>query len=382
MSVSKSLIFSIVLAILSFLIYVTTISPTVNFIDSGELITVCHTLGIAHPTGYPLYTIIGRILSLIPVQTAACRINLLSAVLGAGAVFFVSLTTMALLRDKSHLLRCAAAILSAAFLALSRTTWDVSTQAEVYALTVFLYSALIYMALEGWRRGGPGIFLLTAYLYGLSFGNHMMVVLLFPSLLFAAVRCRANFPWKRPAFLLATVLLFTLGLSVYVYLPVRSSLEPVLNWGRPVNIERFIAHVSGWQYRVWMFAEGAEVFFSRLITYWSRITGEFTTAGAVCAVIGLVGMLNRQRDEFMFLMITFAAGLFYAVNYDIPDIDPYYLPTYVCLSLMAGVGIVRFLDIPQPLRELPPGRQEPEPLRLPLWPQHAERDGKGILCPH
>ncbi|MDH4222727.1 MAG: DUF2723 domain-containing protein [candidate division Zixibacteria bacterium] len=58
--------------------YLLTLCPAISWIDSGELSVVCHTLGIAHPTGYPLYTLIGKVFSLIPVGTVIFRFNLLS----------------------------------------------------------------------------------------------------------------------------------------------------------------------------------------------------------------------------------------------------------------------------------------------------------------
>src|SRR5438874_2581174 len=67
-------------------IYLFTVSPTVNFIDSGELITALHEPGIVHPPGYPLYTLLGYVASHFPVGEVAWRVNLFSAFWGALAV--------------------------------------------------------------------------------------------------------------------------------------------------------------------------------------------------------------------------------------------------------------------------------------------------------
>ena len=74
-----------------FIIYLITIAPSVVQIDSGELAAVQATLGIAHPTGYPLFTIIGYIFSLIPLPfTKIYQLNLLAAVFcSAGIGVFV-----------------------------------------------------------------------------------------------------------------------------------------------------------------------------------------------------------------------------------------------------------------------------------------------------
>src|SRR5688572_33448599 len=60
--------------------YVATLYRTVPGGDSGELTLVAATLGVAHPPGYPLFTLLGKLFSLIPLGTVAWRINLLSAV--------------------------------------------------------------------------------------------------------------------------------------------------------------------------------------------------------------------------------------------------------------------------------------------------------------
>lgn len=64
-------------ALPSYILYVRTLAPTVTSEDSGELITAAYTLGIAHPPGYPLWCILGKLFSLIPLGNVAWRVNLL-----------------------------------------------------------------------------------------------------------------------------------------------------------------------------------------------------------------------------------------------------------------------------------------------------------------
>ena len=68
-------------------VYLATVSPTVNFIDSGELITAVHEPGVVHPPGYPLYTLLGYVVShALWWGEVAWRVNALSAFFGALAV--------------------------------------------------------------------------------------------------------------------------------------------------------------------------------------------------------------------------------------------------------------------------------------------------------
>src|SRR5690242_10984557 len=75
-----------ILSVLWFLIYLTTVSPTVNFIDSGELISAAYEPGIAHAPGYPLYVLMGYVATHLLWGDVAWRLNVLSAFWGALAV--------------------------------------------------------------------------------------------------------------------------------------------------------------------------------------------------------------------------------------------------------------------------------------------------------
>src|SRR5690606_14568872 len=72
---------------IAFIVYLTTIAPSVIQIDTGELAAVQSTLGIAHPTGYPLFTILGYLFSLIPLPFSKIfQLNLLTAIYCSAAV--------------------------------------------------------------------------------------------------------------------------------------------------------------------------------------------------------------------------------------------------------------------------------------------------------
>src|SRR5512139_2944897 len=81
-------------ALAAFLVYALTLSPTVAWVnqgeDSGDLLVAAATLGIPHPTGYPLFTLLGRVASLVPLGSLAFRINLVAALAGAIGVFFLA----------------------------------------------------------------------------------------------------------------------------------------------------------------------------------------------------------------------------------------------------------------------------------------------------
>ncbi len=67
------------------LVYIRTLLPGSSFGDWGEMQMIPAQLGVPHPTGYPLYVLLGKAFSLLPIGSVAYRANLLSAVAAAGA---------------------------------------------------------------------------------------------------------------------------------------------------------------------------------------------------------------------------------------------------------------------------------------------------------
>ena len=68
------------LAGIVFAVYAAGACHTIYVGDSGDLVTAVYVLGIPHPTGYPLYVLLGKLWSvLIPVGTVAWRMSLFSA---------------------------------------------------------------------------------------------------------------------------------------------------------------------------------------------------------------------------------------------------------------------------------------------------------------
>ena len=86
-------ILSILVLIISFIVYFDTMAPSVSYWDCGEFIAVSYTLGVPHPPGSPLFLLLGRIASMIPFsEDIAFRVNILSPIASAFAVFFLYLS--------------------------------------------------------------------------------------------------------------------------------------------------------------------------------------------------------------------------------------------------------------------------------------------------
>ena len=329
-------------------VYLFTLSPTVQFIDSGELAVVCRTLGIAHPTGYPLYTLLGRLFSLLPLKDIIFRVNLMSLVficVGNLMLFLIFLTLNRSFNKKKEnpsRIEIWSAFLATLIFSFTPTLWSQAVSNEVYALNVLLFNLILLLVLI-WRNsprepGGERNLCLLIFIYALSFGNHMSTALVLPALLFILIITYGKnlFSTKR---LITWLGLFFLGLTIYIYLPVRSSQNPIMDWGNPESWATFKRHVTGWQYQVWMFAGSADVLVSNLKNFARLFFHQFPLYLLPLSILGIWRLFIRDRRILIFFSILFLAHVFYGINYEIPDIDAYFLGAFVVNAIFIGTGL-------------------------------------------
>ncbi|HEX2984056.1 MAG TPA: DUF2723 domain-containing protein, partial [Ignavibacteriales bacterium] len=208
----------LLLFIAVFAVYMFTLAPSVTQIDAGELAAAQATLGIAHPTGYPLFTIIGYLFSKLPLPLRIItQLNILAALWCAlGAVIFAltiklildNLQAFAGKKNKSEekkskkskskqkdilpaqtayapdgKVKIAVSLLSGALLAFSETYWLQSASVEVYSLHIFLILMALYCLLNAWLKEEFSVksWLIFAGVLALSFSNHMTTLLILPA---------------------------------------------------------------------------------------------------------------------------------------------------------------------------------------------------------
>ncbi len=379
--------YKIILTVIIFIVYMVTLAPSVQQIDSGELAAVQCTLGIAHPTGYPLFTMVGYIFQLIPLPLSSIlKLNILSAIWSCVSIYFfllsmqlvfekiyVNLYLRSSFKKKSRFRKTQSAAVgiidqqhleilavsgSGLILAFSKTFWMQSTGVEVYSLHMAIISAAIYLLFRILFKTEKNIakatenWMIVAMVLALGFSNHMTTLLILPA---AAVLF-----YEKERLNLATLRIFGTSALVFIiiliffysYLPTRASMSPALNWGDPSNIENIIRHVSGQQYQVWLFSS-VGVAKENLLKFYEMLQTEFFIPVFLFIAVGLFELLLRSRILFFFVIIAFISTVFYSINYDINDIDSYYLLAYYSLAVISFFGIIvvfkflRLLAIPR-----------------------------------
>lgn len=323
-------------------VYGLTLSPTVGAGDSGELILAAHSLGIPHPPGYPLWTLLARAAAALPWGTVALRVNALSAVLAAFAAGLFYLLAARCGLPKAG--RLAATLIFAG----STLLWDSAVQAEVYSLATVAFVALSLAAFAARSKGGASaradaIFFFTA---GLALLAHQ--TLLFPAVVLAIwVLARRMSPGRAAAALAWGAV----GFSIVLALPIRSAAHPWFDWGQDHNL------ASLWDNLIRRNYGGLRQNAFRL----DRTVGEIVcmgglvaaSCGAVGASLAALGAVIAGRRRTALLPLTAAslaipAALIAFVGFT-PDaehlaqIGPFLIPCVAVLALWAGAGLGRGL---------------------------------------
>lgn len=236
---------AVVAGLVAAALYVSTLCPTVPAGDSGELITACHTLGVAHPPGYPLFTLIGAAADRVSdAGEPAARVNLGLALVGAVAAAL----TFLLARRVSG--RGWPAAAGAATSALAVVTWRHASGAEVFGLNVALNvgAVLAVLALHDALGAGrpPGRrAVVVGLLFGLGMSNHHTTSLVALTCVAALVggvivgRYRAAAATRAVGWALVGAVV---GLLPYLYLPWAAARDPLLAWGDTATWDGFWHH--------------------------------------------------------------------------------------------------------------------------------------------
>jgi transmembrane protein TMEM260 (protein O-mannosyltransferase) len=337
------------LALVLFCLYAITAPRSIALEDDGLFILSSYFLGIEHPPGYPLHTVLGKLFTYLPVGSVAYRVHLLSGVLGGLSCAALWMCARVLMPGRLP------AYVAALGLGFSSVFWSQAIIAEVYTLNTLFFFSLVYLGL---RLMPPGTdvavvpqatrrLAILALLFGFSLANHWPLMLLvapgFAVLLFPLLR-------KKLAALPLFVVMVAIGLLPYVWLvllswsgliisfygPLESWNEfwyfvsrqgyanvdtsPATNWLDHLSYFRFIGQVVLLQFAVIGAAIAAIGFWQQWRAWGARVSTFFTLA---------------------FVMPSFALTLLLGFEYDALHkhmFHVYPLPAYGVVALWMGLG--------------------------------------------
>ena len=339
-----------------FVIYALGACPTVYVGDSGELSTAVRVLGIPHPSGYPLYVLLGKLFTLlVPFGSFAWRLSLFSAAASAGAA--AGLYRL----GRSMGLGAAAAGAGALTAAFSPSLWAEANVQRVYGLNALF---VVGVAAAAWRwtsARSPYALVLGFFLCGLGASNHTFMAI--PAVALGALVILVEPGVLRRSVAPISAGAFALGLLPYLYLPIRSRQDPPLDWGNPETPQAVLNVVlrrDFWERRY--IEKPIDVVV--IVWDWLRSFGpELAYMGAALAGLGILvwaaGWVGRARGSaedqdgspqparrerlFVVFPLLVMAGNVAALaahgsRTDIFVWHRYYIPSYLMAALFSAVG--------------------------------------------
>jgi hypothetical protein len=329
----------LIVGAVAFVAYLRTLMPGIAFGDWGEMQTVPHILGIAHPTGYPTYILLAWLTELIPIGSVALRANLLSAVLVSLAVAIATAITIRL--GVRPLIAIAAGIATAAV----GTVWAAATVAEVNPLHLFFAAALLHRALVWEERRRVRDLALGGLLVGLSLGNHLLTVFIAPFVALFVLWVGRREIIARPWILLAAGGATLLGLLVYLYIPIAASRSPALPYNHPVTLDAVWWLVSGTQFRGqfdFLSAAGPGRFIDSLPSLWNLLVSRATPILPLLGFGGLAVLLWRRPAFGLMSIAILVLGLYVWANY--LELEHYLLVPWLIIGIGAAVALDAIAD--------------------------------------
>ena len=319
--------------------YALTLCPTVYVGDSGEMATLAHTLGVAQPTGFPLYCLLGKIATLVPCGAVAARVNALSAL-------SLALAGLAAYRIAARYAAAPFALAGSLLFTLGQTAWSQATIARTYPLTLALTAVGLDLALTCATRPGSRRFLALALLAGFTLGTHLLALLLGPIVLYVWLRE----PLSRKA---AALALTALGLSLYAYLPLRAPVTAYNAYGPLDTAGQLADYLRQKRYATKQFARsGANLAaFARILG--RRLVCEHPLPWLTLplALAGLAVAARRHPVLCGLLVVPVAANLVILLGYG-DDTDLPFLPRYFLFYLLAQ-GVCVALGLAALARRVP-----------------------------
>jgi tetratricopeptide (TPR) repeat protein len=356
---SRDYLLAALVAAVLFALYAAGASPTIYVGDSGELVAAVATLGIPHPSGYPLYVILGKLWTLaVPIGSIAYRMSLFSAAAAAFACAALYLTARGAGTSRP------AAALGAGLLAFAPSFWGEATVQRVYTLNALFVVLAIACAIRWQRTRSAGALALAFFVCGLGATNHTVMAIVAIALgcvvaletiaavsgssvlaRAAGVDMEAGAALRHPMVAVrhaaVAAFAFAAGLLPYLYLLIRSRMDPRLDWGNPETFSALVDVIVRRDFWERAYIESA----GDLVTIgadWLRsLFYETAWAGAALAVAG-AWAARRTRFPLAFMLLVMAGNLaalaLHGSRSDIFIWHRYYIPSYVVVAALAAAG--------------------------------------------
>ncbi len=343
-SVRPSAVTAVFAFALPFVLYAFTLAPTIYNLDSAEFTTAVATNGLIRATGYPLYLLLGKLWSWLPLSSdMGYKMNLFSAFNGA---FTILLAERIMRRLGVGALARLAAV---GLLATAPYFWALSLIAEVYTLHTTLMAGVILALLRWAEAPTPLRLALPILLMALSLGNHAATILLAPGCVWFVLTRHPRQLLQLRTWAIGTGAVL-LGSTIFLLLPVRYAGQPIFNYAgqydatgvfQPANLQTLDGVwwlITGQTFAGQMFGYRWADVWSQAADFGMQLWRAFFAIGVGPGVVGALVLLRRDWRSGGLLLLLFLANAIFYINYRVIDKNTMFLPAYLIFTLWVGVG--------------------------------------------
>lgn len=360
----------VVLFIGAVLLYTLTLNGDVQPADSGEFQIAAITLGIPHPPGYPLFTMLGWLFTQVPIGSPFARVSFLSVIAASLTLVVVSLTVQLVLAareggeirrwgDKGSApylpislsphpvtpspLHLVAGLIAALALGLSTTFWAQATTTNIRSLTVLFTALMLLVSARAYATRKASTLIAFAVAFGFGIGHHVSLVFVGAVLgLFVWMEIwrgeeRSHLKRVVPK----AVIAFLLTQMVWLYLPLRDAAGARFAPGNLTTLDGLLFHIFARGFAGDMLAFAAPAYLSdRLALLPTLLTFQFSAPLLLLMGVAWALLIWKRRAIGIAWLIAFALHLFITITYRAPQTVEYALPCWVILCCaLAGLGI-------------------------------------------
>ena len=325
------------------ILYIHNLSGSVYGGDVGDFVTAAKIFGVAHPPGYPLFTLLGFLLTRVNFMTPAFMVGLISVFSSVFAIILYYLFILELTKNRFI------ALVSSLVLGFNFLFWFYAEIAEVFALNNLFVVSLLYLSYLFYKYKKEKYLYLLSFFAGLSLTNHQTIIFIFPTLLLLVLKHYKKI-FKNYKFVIKNIALVLLGFSVYLYVPIASSHNPIVNWDNVKNLNSFLHLLLRKDYGT--FQAGAIIAPSIaertvvLKAYFEDIINQLTIPVILLSILGAFSLLRKEKRLFIALLSGFIlSGPFFIGYAGFPLIGSFFMGIYERFFIISSIIILVFFPL-------------------------------------
>jgi hypothetical protein len=341
-------LFALLAFLLPLALYALTTAPSIYWEDSAAFQTAAHELGIVHNPSFPIYILLARVFSLIPLGSPEFMVNLASGVMTALSALFLYLISTLIARrigSQRPVVVELISLITVFMFAGIYAVWVQAVRAEVYALNLLLCLSAIWLMIKYYYEELDTVRFsaMLGLIFGLGCANHYLLfgaAVVLP-LTFLFIVCRRKLV-SLPN--IATTGLFGLvGLSVYLYLPIRERFSPMFNWGDFSTLSATLRSILRLDEALPVaVATATTPFLGRLGTVIATFGDSLPLIALILALAGLTYLMLRHRSVFVLAALPLVTTLLvtaYAAEFSAYNLDLFgYMTVAYAMAMVASVA--------------------------------------------